>query len=170
MAKVQTYLCTRKLTNQVIHETGFTTSQKIKMPPLVHPWLTITTTKCEPTVMTSERQVWISKLAKILLEFPERDIPISFLSCACSLHSLKFLEFFINYTLLHKNTSSLVGENVHANKVPMIIEEWPAIASLAHKNKATTNKVCIRQTKWQEWVISIPRGTYFSNSPNIVID
>ena len=51
---------------------------------------------------------------------------------------------------------------VHANKVPMIIEQWPAINNLTHKNKATTNKVCMGQTKkgkgWDiEWGILIPQ-------------
>lgn len=34
------------------------------MHVLVHPRLMITTTKCETTGMTDERQVWISKLEK----------------------------------------------------------------------------------------------------------
>ena len=75
-----------KQRNQLIHETIFTTFQKIKMHPLFHPGLTITTTKCQPAIMTNERQVWISKLAKILLEFPER----AYLYRSCRARDLNF--------------------------------------------------------------------------------
>jgi hypothetical protein len=87
-----------------------------------------------------------NQTGKIQLLYTGLDIPISYLlSRAYPNPSRKFHQILKNYTSLHINMPA-IGKNSHANKVPITVEEWLAITSLAHK-RAKINKVCIKQSK-----------------------
>ena len=134
-----------KQRNQVIHETIFTTSQKKNAsprPPMAHDY--------NHQMWNHRHDRWKTgvdkQTGKILLLYSGRDIPISFLlSHAYPNPSCKFHQIFKIYTSLHINMPA-IRKNSHANKVPITVEEWLAITSLAHK-RAKINKVCIKQSK-----------------------